>query len=165
MMMTSSLLSRISFSRIMSSRVRPASTVTTRLPMAFSARTMGRRGATPTPPPAQSTVCSKRSILVARPKGPTTSRMLSPDSRAQSFCVLTPTACTTSVMVPRSVLASAMVRGIRSPFSSRRRITKFPARRERAINGAETTNLKTFSENCSLPRILYIFFFNGKVET
>ena len=35
-----------------------------------------------------------------------------------------PTACTTRVMVPRSVSESAMVRGMRSPLSPQRTITK-----------------------------------------
>ena len=55
-MMTSSALSRISFSRIISSLLRPASTAITRLPAAFKACTIGSMGATPTPPPAQTTV-------------------------------------------------------------------------------------------------------------
>ena len=72
MMMTSSLEARISFSSIISSLVRPASTVMTRLPAAFRACTMGSIGATPTPPPAQTTV-PNFSMCVACPSGPTTS--------------------------------------------------------------------------------------------
>ena len=66
MIMTSSELSRISFSRMISSLVRPASTVMTRLPAAFRACTIGSMGATPTPPPAQTTV-PKLSMCVACP--------------------------------------------------------------------------------------------------
>ena len=71
-MITSSELSRISFSRIINSLVRPANTVITRLPAAFKACTMGSIGATPTPPPAHTTV-PKFSMWVALPSGPTTS--------------------------------------------------------------------------------------------
>ena len=74
MMMTSSELARISFSKIISSLVRPANTVMTRLPAVFRACTMGSIGATPTPPPAQTTV-PKFSMCVAWPSGPTTSVM------------------------------------------------------------------------------------------
>ena len=49
-----------------------------------------------------------------------------------------------------------IVKGIRSPFSPTRIITKCPALRDLAINGASTTNLKTFSENCSFEIILFI---------
>ena len=71
-MITSSELSRISFSRIISSLLRPANTVITRLPAALSACTIGSIGATPTPPPAHTTV-PKFSMCVACPSGPTTS--------------------------------------------------------------------------------------------
>ena len=73
-MITSSELSRISFSRIISSLLRPANTVMTRFPAAFNAWTIGSIGATPTPPPAQTTV-PKFSMWVAFPNGPTTSVM------------------------------------------------------------------------------------------
>ena len=49
-----------------------------------------------------------------------------------------------------------MVSGMRSPFSPTRTITKCPALRDLAINGASITNLKTFSEKCSLLMILFI---------
>ena len=53
---TSSELSRISFSRMIRSLLRPANTVITLFPAAFKACTIGSIGATPTPPPAQTTV-------------------------------------------------------------------------------------------------------------
>ena len=156
MMMTSSLAARISFSNIISSLVRPASTVMTRLPAAFRACTMGSIGATPTPPPAQTTV-PKFSMCVACPSGPTTSVMQSPSCNSHRRVDDRPTSCTTRVMVPATGSASAMVRGMRSPFSPTRTMTKCPALRDRAMSGASTTSLKTFSEKCSLWRILFIF--------
>ena len=74
MMMSSSLLSLTSSSRITRSRERPAITDNTRLPAAFSALMIGSIGATPTPPPAHTTV-PKFSICVGFPSGPTTSVM------------------------------------------------------------------------------------------
>ena len=67
-----------------------------------------------------------------------------------------PTTCTTKVIVPLSLSAEAIVRGIRSPFAPTRTITKCPAFRERAINGASTTSLTTFSEKYSFLIILFI---------
>ena len=81
----------------------------------------------------------------------------SPTFILQSFMVEYPTACTTRVMVPFSLSAVAIVRGIRSPSWSVRIITKFPALRARAIRGASTTSLYTFSENRSFTSILFIF--------
>ena len=74
MMMTSSDDFRTSFSRIIRSLVRPARTEITRLPASFRAWMMGSIGATPTPPPAHTTV-PKFSMCVACPSGPTTSRI------------------------------------------------------------------------------------------
>ena len=68
-----------------------------------------------------------------------------------------PTACTTSVIEPFSISASAIVKGMRSPCSPTRTITKCPGRRERAIIGASTTSFTTFSEKCSFSSILFIF--------
>ena len=56
MMMTSSDVSRTLSSRIIRSFERPASTDNTRFPAFFRAWMMGSIGATPTPPPAQTTV-------------------------------------------------------------------------------------------------------------
>ena len=56
MMMTSSDDSRTLSSRMIRSFERPARTESTRLPAAFNAWMMGSMGATPTPPPAQTTV-------------------------------------------------------------------------------------------------------------
>ena len=138
MMMTSSELSRTLSSNIMRSLERPANTESTRLPAAFKAWMMGSIGATPTPPPAQMTV-PKFSICVGLPNGPTTSATLSPSLRLHNFVEERPTFCTTSVMVPRLMSASAMVSGMRSPCWSTRTITKLPALRLLAISGASTS--------------------------
>ena len=97
MTMTSSALSRISFSRMTSSLERPAITAITLLPALCRAWTMGSMGAVPTPPPAQTTV-PNFSMCVALPSGPTTSASISPALSAQSLSDETPTRCTTSVM-------------------------------------------------------------------
>ncbi len=155
MMMTSSDDSRTLSSRIIKSLERPAKTDSTRLPAAFSAWMMGSIGATPTPPPAQTTV-PNFSMWVGLPSGPTTSVTQSPTFRSQSLMLDKPTFCTTSVMVPFSVSASAMVSGMRSPFFPTRTITKLPALRLFAMSGASISKRKTFSENCSLRMILFI---------
>ena len=140
MIITSSELARTSSSRMIRSAERPARTESTRLPAALSALMMGSIGATPTPPPAQTTV-PNFSMCVGCPSGPTTSATQSPSLRLQSLTDDRPTFCTTSVMVPRSMSASAMVSGMRSPFLSTRTITKFPALRLFAIRGASISNL------------------------
>ena len=152
---TSSELFLTSSSRIINSLERPASTDRTRLPTAFSARIMGNMGATPTPPPAQITV-PKFSICVAFPNGPTTSVTYSPSLRLHNLIEESPTFCTTSVIVPFFKLASAIVRGIRSPFSPTLTITKLPAFLLFAISGASISKRKTFSENCSFLIILFM---------
>ncbi len=155
MMTTLSLYLRTSFSRIMRSLLLPAKTESTRLPASFSALIIGSIGATPTPPPAQSTV-PNFSICVGLPNGPTTSSIKSPSFSAQSLVVESPTACTTNVMVPLLMSASAMVSGTRSPFLPTRTMTKLPAFLLFAISGASTSSKKTFSENCSFRTILFI---------
>ena len=155
MTMVTSLCLRTSSSRIISSLVRPASTDSTRLPAAFSAFMMGSMGATPTPPPAQSTV-PNFSMWVGLPSGPTTSVMKSPSPRLHNLIEESPTRCTTIVIVPLSASASAMVSGIRSPFCPTLTMTKLPALRLRAISGASISKRNTFSENCSLRMILFI---------
>ena len=155
--MTSSDDSRTLSSMMMRSFERPASTESTRLPAAFSAWMIGSMGATPTPPPAQMTV-PKFSMWVGLPSGPTTSAIMSPSLRRQSFVEDRPTVCTTSVMVPRAMSASAMVSGMRSPSLSTRTMTKLPALRLLAMSGASTSSRKTFSESCSLRTILFIMF-------
>ena len=109
--------------RMMSSAVRAANTVITRLPASLRARAIGNIGAAPTPPQAQTTVPNGL-MVVALPNGPTRFATSSPASSATSLVLLTPMRCTTSVMVPRSVSASAIVSGIRSLCSSTRTITK-----------------------------------------
>ena len=155
MMTTSSEAARISCSSMISSFVLPARTVITLLPAALSAFTMGYMGATPTPPPAHTTV-PNFSICVACPSGPTTSVISSPSFRLQSLVEDSPTSCTTSIIVPLSGSESAIVRGIRSPFSPTRTMTKCPAFLERAIRGASISNLNTFSERRSFFKILFI---------
>ena len=155
MITTSSELLRTSSSNMIRSLERPASTEMTRLPAAFSACMMGSMGATPTPPPAHTTV-PKFSMWVACPSGPTISAIWSPTFRSQMEVDEWPTFWMTSVMVPFSTSAPAMVRGTRSPFSPRRTITKWPALRERAMSGAVISSLKTFSENCCLLTTVYI---------
>ena len=127
----------------------------TRFPAAFKAATIGNIGAVPTPPQAQTTV-PKFSIWVAFPSGPTISVIKSPSFSAQSFVDETPIFCTTSVMVPFCTSASAMVSGIRSPFSPTFTITKCPALRDFAIKGASTSNFTTLAEKYALLIILFI---------
>ncbi len=81
-------------------------------------------------------------------------------TKLQSLVDESPTFCTTSVMVPCLVSASAIVSGMRSPFSPILMMTKFPAFRDWAIRGASTTILNTFSEYCSLLTILFILLIN-----
>ena len=120
---TSSLYSRTCSSRIIRSFVRPARIETTRLPASFIALIIGNIGATPTPPPAHTTV-PNFSICVAFPRGPTKSRTSSPTFKLHNFVDDTPIFCTTSVIVPRATSESAIVKGIRSPSLSTRTITK-----------------------------------------
>ena len=157
MIITSSELSRTLSSIIIRSLERPANTDKTRFPAAFNAWMIGSIGATPTPPPAQMTV-PNFSMWVGLPNGPTTSATKSPSFKLQSFVEESPTFCTTSVIVPRLISASAIVNGILSPCWSTRTITKFPALRLLAIRGASTSKRYTFSENCSLRTILFILF-------
>ena len=158
MIITSSEYLRTSSSNIIRSLLRPASTESTRLPAFFKALMIGNIGATPTPPPAQITV-PKFSMCVGFPSGPTTSATTSPAFSRHNFLDDSPTSCTTNVMVPFSMSASAMVSGIRSPFLSTLTITKLPAFLLFAISGASISKRKTFSENCFLRIILFIFFY------
>ena len=155
MMITSSEFLRTSSSKIIKSLLRPANTESTLLPAALRALMIGSMGATPTPPPAQITV-PNFSMCVGLPSGPTTSVMKSPSLRLQSLVDDNPTSCTTMVMVPFSMSASAIVRGIRSPFSPTRTMTKLPALRLFAISGASISKRNTFSENCTFLIILFI---------
>jgi hypothetical protein len=77
------------------------------------------------------------------------SRMASPALFARSIFVVLPIPWTMRVIVPAFVSPSTMVRGIRSPFSATRMMTKFPGLRFRAMNGASTTNLETVGESTS----------------
>ena len=142
---TSSETSASCSRKIIKSAVRAAKTVMTLFPACLRACAIGNIGAAPTPPQAQTTV-PKCLIVVALPKGPTKLAILSPGSNAKSLVLLIPIRCTTKVMVPFIVSASAIVSGMRSLCASTRTITKCPARRLRAIKGASITNSATFSE-------------------
>ena len=155
MIITSSELSLTSFSRMIRSLERPARTESTRFPAAFSARIIGSIGATPTPPPAQTTV-PKFSMCVGLPSGPTTSVTYSPSLRLHNLIDERPTFCTTSVIVPFVVSASAIVSGILSPLLPTLTITKFPAFLLLAISGASMSKRYTFSENCTFLIILFM---------
>ena len=109
----------------------------------------------PTPPPAHSTVPTF-SIWVALPNGPTTSVIKSPSFNLDSLADVHPTICTINVMVPRSVSASAMVSGIRSPPSPMRMMTKCPALRLCAMRTASISILNIFSDRNSFLTILFI---------
>ena len=159
MMRVSSLQALTSSSMMIRSLERPAKTDSTRLPAAFKALMIGYMGATPTPPPAQITV-PKFSIWVGLPKGPTTSATQSPSLSMQSLVEESPTFCTTSVIVPASTSASAMVKGMRSPFLSTLTMTKLPAFLLLAINGASTSKRYTFSEYCVFFTILFMARFS-----
>ena len=59
--------------------------------------------------------------------------------------------------MPRSLSASAMVSGMRSPASSSTiRMMNWPAFRSLAIRGASIVIPKTVSDNCFFSRILFI---------
>ena len=90
MMMSSSEEARSSSSRITSSAVLPANTVSTLLPAAFSPRTIGSIGAAPTPPQAHITV-PNFSMCVGLPRGPTTSATSSPTLRLHNLVDDNPT--------------------------------------------------------------------------
>ena len=125
MIITSSELSRISFSKMMRSLLRPANTVITRLPAAFKACTIGSIGATPTPPPAQITV-PNFSIWVACPSG------LYYVSDRFAFIQLAETGRRKPDFLHYQSNGTlfrsepAIVNGIRSPFSPTRTMTKCP---------------------------------------
>ena len=73
-----------------------------RLPASLKARSCGKTGATPRPPPTRTTWPTFPTWL-SRPSGPTKSEKLSPylNSRIISFVVF-PRAWTTTVTVPQS---------------------------------------------------------------
>src|ERR1019366_3438809 len=107
-------------------------------------------GATPSPPPTSTTVPSSLRIWLGKPSGPMKSRMLSPSRNANISKVVLPTAWTTTVTVPLATLKSATVRGMRSPCSSMRAMTKCPGRAARATSGAFTSQRKVVGPNCIL---------------
>ena len=65
--------------------------------------------------------------------------MSSPSRSVARCAVVLPTTRKTMVMVPAAASASAMVKGMRSPLSLTRRMTKLPGRDLDAIMGASTT--------------------------
>ena len=79
--------------------------------------------------------------------------------RGSSLVILqeeVPTFWMIRVMVPFSRSASAMVSGIRSPFSSMRTMTNWPGLCLRATCGASTTSFTTFSDSSSFSTILFM---------
>ncbi len=111
----------------------------TLLPTSRKALAWKSRGATITPPPMQSTV-PKFSISAGFPKGPNKSRMWSPSFNFPSCLVVLPTSWQTTVIVPFSTSASAIVSGILSPCSSILKITNCPGFVFAAISLAENSN-------------------------
>jgi hypothetical protein len=99
---------------------------------------MGWSGATPMPPPTQTTVPT-RSMWVALPSGPSRCGRSSPARHWASWRVDWPTAWKTRVMVPAAGSASAMVSGMRSSYSPSWTMTNWPGWRSRAISGASTS--------------------------
>ena len=84
---------------------------------------MGWTTAVPTPPPTH-TACPRSMSSVGRPSGPAMSVIASPAwSCSTRSLVLLPTAWMTSVIVPASGSASAIVSGMRSAPGPRRTIT------------------------------------------
>ena len=91
--------------------------------------------AQPTPPPTTQTFFLP-SVSVALPRGPTKSCRQSPSFRWLSFSVVAPTVWTMMVTVPFSGSKSLIVIGIRSPFSSTRRMMNWPGWAFLATRGA-----------------------------
>jgi hypothetical protein len=85
-----SLIAFISSSRMRSSFVRAPMIDSSRFPAPLMAVAMGRRGAVPIPPPIPTTV-PKFSMCVGSPRGPTTSRRVSPAFMQESSAVDFPT--------------------------------------------------------------------------
>ena len=135
-MMSSSAMAAISFSRMSKSLVRAPIITMTLLPARFIACAMGCIGATPMPPPTQTTV-PFFSMWVGWPKGPRKTGRASPSCIIAKRLVEAPTAWKIIRTAPFSGSASAMVSGMRSPnCSSICRMMNCPARRSSAINGA-----------------------------
>ena len=127
-----------------------------RLPASLNARSCGKIGATPRPPPT-STTWPTGSMCCGRPKGPTKSANSSPASYLSRISrVVAPSDCTTTVIVPRSRSKSATVSGMRSPASSSRSMTKWPGCADCAMSGASTSHRKVCCENFSTLAMRYI---------
>ena len=152
-MRSSPAIARISSSITKRPLLRAPMMIVTLLPAALSAWAMGCIGATPMPPPTQTTWPGGSPFAprmdVGLPSGPSTAERASPTFSLESFSVVAPTVWKMSVIVPLSGLASAMVRGMRSPsWSSTMRMMNWPGLRSWAMRGASTSMRKTFSESC-----------------
>ncbi len=139
----------------MSSRLRKPMTEIVVDPSSLCRRNWGNTGATPSPPPTR-TAFFRRSRWDSTPSGPMKSMTEEPSGRAIIWWVVFPTACTTTVTVPRPRSKSATVRGMRSPVSSMRTMTKCPGWHAFATSGASTSQRKVTGPNCSRLTILYI---------
>ena len=97
----SSLNSRNRSSQNIRSRLRNPMIEMVYAPLCLNARSCGKIGATPSPPPTTMTLpgCS---IWLGTPSGPTKSRSSAPSGRAIICQVVFPTAWMTTVTVPRS---------------------------------------------------------------
>ena len=92
-------------------------------------------------------------LIVGFPRGPAKSRILSPLSNCESMWVVFPTTWKTMVTVPSLGSESTMVRGMRSPLSSTRRMTNWPGLRFLAISGAMTLSLTIWGVRTSFSAI------------
>src|SRR5450759_4632842 len=137
---------RSSSSKMTHSFDRPPMTLITSTPSAARPSAIGCTTAVPTPPPTH-TARPWSSSSVALPSGPATSAIASPGRSATRSSVLLPTAWITSVIVPRTGSASAIVSGIRSAPGARWTMTNWPGWRISAIRGALMTRRVTFGES------------------
>lgn len=147
-MMTSSDDFLTSSSSIINSLLRPAALGITRLPASFSACMMGSMGATPTPPPAQTTV-PKFSILLACPNGPTVEEVVSFAQPAHLAGRESYVLYFHNVIVPFFV--SAPHNGERHAFAFHPQdVTKCPAHYDLAMSGASAYQTWTLSRRIVL---------------
>ncbi len=128
------------------SRLRKPITPITFAPCSWYARACGNTGATPSPPPTQTTFFGLP-MWLGMPIGPTSAYSEVPTWQSRRIaCVVLPTAWITRVMVPRSRSKSASVSGMRSPCSSAITMTNCPGLAARAINGCSISSRKVTSE-------------------
>ena len=152
---SSSLTLRKRSSQKSRSLLRAPIMVITLFPACFKALAIGNTGATPTPPPTQTTV-PKFSISEGSPKGPTRSSIRSPELRWDSLYVEVPTRIATRLRVPSLASQSASVSGMRSPTSSTRMTTNWPGLAFLATAGASIFIKSTTGHSFSLVTILNI---------